>query len=137
MKFRLQEVAANCHEFADYANLIGINSSCKMRWSGQWPGTQQSQLTPDMTQQSISSGMCSSGDDPATLAQQRQQQPQQPQQQQQQSQQGPVLSVDQHLHQQLCVEQFKILSQYQVNVLTFYYFEVFFNLFFSLLISTL
>lgn len=35
--FPFQDIAGNCNEFTDYANLIGLNTHCKMRWSGQWP----------------------------------------------------------------------------------------------------
>lgn len=64
----MQEVAANCHEFADYANLIGINSACKMRWTGgQWP--QQTQMLADMSQQSLTGNVC---DDPLGQRQQNQ-----------------------------------------------------------------
>lgn len=99
-----QEVAANCHEFADYANLIGINSSCKMRWTGQWPAQQLS--SADLSPQ---------------------QQPQQQQLQQTTStasnicdeQRPQIMGIDHQLHQQiqqqLCVEQFQLLSQLQVS----------------------
>lgn len=32
-----QDISASCSEFSEYASLIGINTHCKMRWSGQWP----------------------------------------------------------------------------------------------------
>ncbi|KAJ6639711.1 Ankyrin repeat and KH domain-containing protein mask, partial [Pseudolycoriella hygida] len=90
----LQEVAANCHEFADYASLIGINSSCKMRWTGQWP--QQPSILQDLTQHTITTTVC---DDPLG-----QRQPNQ-------------VMIDPQLHQQiqqqLCVEQFQLLNQLQ------------------------
>lgn len=106
----MQEVAANCHEFADYANLIGMNSSCKMRWSGQWPGAQQSQLPTDLTQQTLAGTICTSDDlsvsSASAAAQQR-------------SQSNQVMAIDHQLHQQiqqqLCVEQFQFISQLQVR----------------------
>lgn len=30
---KLQEVTANFNEYTEYANYIGLNSACKMRWT--------------------------------------------------------------------------------------------------------
>lgn len=86
-------MAANCHEFADYANLIGINSSCKMRWTGQWPGTATGQQQPLDLQQQQNLGAIGTDDAQNVIG---------------------MDQLHQHIQQQLCSEQFHFLSQLQV-----------------------
>lgn len=91
----MQDIAANftCQEFDAYTNLIGMNSICKTRWTGQWQGAgpgQQSQLTLSDSPPQSSSPI----DD-----QQRQQQ---------QQTAGNLMTIDQ-VQQPMSVEQ--ILSQ--------------------------
>lgn len=93
---QFQDIAANftCQEFDAYTNLIGMNSICKTRWTGQWQGAgpgQQPQLTlSDSPPQSTS---------PITDEQHRLQQ---------QQAVGNLMQID-HMQQPLSVEQ--ILSQ--------------------------
>lgn len=65
-----------------------------MRWTGQWPGTQQNQLSGDTSQQIL-----------GTLDDS------------QRTQQNQLMSMDHQLHQQiqqqLTVEQFQLLSHMQ------------------------
>lgn len=87
-------MTANCNEYADYANYIGMNSACKMRWAGQWP----QQTTTDLSQDAIAGA-------------EGQLDPNRPMPNQ-------LMAIDHQLHQQLqqqfCVEQFQLLSQLQV-----------------------
>lgn len=76
-----------------------------MRWTGQWPGTQQSQLSNvDVSQQqSMTAGAISTMcDDPSN---------------QQRPQPNEIMAIDQlhqQIQQQLCSEQFQLLNQLQV-----------------------
>lgn len=118
----------SCHDFADtYANLIGMNTFCKTRWAGHWPGTtQQSQI-------SVTDGSTSPilGNDEESIQRQHQLQ-----QQHQQQQANQICTIDhqqlqQQLQQQLSVEQLQLLSHLQVNFLFFFsLFQIFKFLFF-------
>lgn len=35
----MKEVTANFNEYSEYANIMGLESACKMRWAGNWPQT--------------------------------------------------------------------------------------------------
>lgn len=82
---------ANLPDYNDYANYIGLDSACKMRWTGQWP-----QNITDISQASGEKQMIG---DKETDHQQ-------------------IMTIEQQLHQQLqqqlCVEQIQLLSQIQV-----------------------
>lgn len=84
-------MTANFNEYTEYANYIGLNSACKMRWAGQWP------QNPDGSQQTGGKGVTD----------------------EQQLDQQQLMSIEHQLHQQLqqqfCVEQFQLLSQLQVK----------------------
>lgn len=93
-----QEVSANFSDYTEYPNFIGLDSACKMRWTGQWP-----QNVTELNQQAGAGGggVPAKGDD-------------------QQTDQQQIMSIEHQLHQQLqqqlCVEQFQLLSQLQVRM---------------------
>lgn len=97
LKIYLQEVSANFSDYTEYPNFIGLDSACKMRWTGQWP-----QNANEMNQQA---GAC--GATKGALIDE------------QQTDQQQIMSIEHQLHQQLqqqlCVEQFQLLSQLQVR----------------------
>lgn len=115
-------MAANlsCHDFADtYANLIGMNSFCKTRWAGHWPGTTQQQSQISITDGSISPIL---GNDEESIQRQHQLQ-----QQLQQQQANQICTIDhqqlqQQLQQQLSVEQLQLLSHLQVELIFNFFF---------------
>lgn len=98
-------MAAGCHDFTDFSNLIGMNQSCKMRWTGQWPGAQPQLSNVDVSQQhTMTAGAIGTVCD--DLSNQQRPQP------------NEIMAIDQ-LHQQiiqqqLCSEQFQLLNQLQV-----------------------
>lgn len=95
-----QEVTANFNDYSEYANYIGLNSACKMRWTGQWP-------------QNVNEVQPTSGK--ATINEE-------------QLDQQQIMSIEHQLHQQLqqqfCVEQFQLLSQLQVRLISCLFFFV-------------
>lgn len=103
----------SCHDFADtYANLIGMNTFCKTRWAGHWPGTTQQQSQISVTDGSTSPIL---GNDEESILRQHQLQ-----QQHQQQQANQICTIDhqqlqQQLQQQLSVEQLQLLSHLQVS----------------------
>lgn len=121
-----QEVAANCPDFSDYANLIGINTSCKMRWTGQWPTTVSGQSVGISAQTFCEEPITTSHvivSAAAAAAQQAQQQRTgnvsgQPMTTGGCAMDGSLMSIDHQLHhqiqKQLCIDQFELLSQLQV-----------------------
>lgn len=86
-------MAGNLPDYSDYANYIGLDSACKMRWTGQWP-------------QNISDISQTSGDKQAAGDKD--------------SDHQQIMTIEHQLHQQLqqqlCVEQIQLLSQIQVNL---------------------
>lgn len=91
----LQEVSANFSDYTEYPNFIGLDSACKMRWTGQWP-----QNVTEINQQTTPGGTKNASIE------------------EQQTDQQQIMSIEHQLHQQLqqqlCVEQFQLLSQLQV-----------------------
>lgn len=91
-------MSANFSDYTEYPNFIGLDSACKMRWTGQWP-----QNVNEMAQQA--GDACGATKDAMIDEQQTDQQ--------------QIMSIEHHLHQQLqqqlCVEQFQLLSQLQVR----------------------
>lgn len=87
-------MSANFSDYTEYPNFIGLDSACKMRWTGQWP-----QNVTEINQQGAGVG-AKGGDE-------------------QQTDQQQIMSIEHQLHQQLqqqlCVEQFQLLSQLQVR----------------------
>lgn len=93
----MQEVSANFSDYTEYPNFIGLDSACKMRWTGQWP-----QNVTEINQQPSVGGATKGGSID-----------------EQQTDQQQIMSIEHQLHhqlqQQLCVEQFQLLNQLQVR----------------------